>query len=100
MATSDTQGSMFDGTVGTTARMPAPVYAYHIYKRQPNEHWRARYHQMIFGDPIPADEAVQRVASGLSCYVEANGLQSAIDQLAQLGVTVNKETPQTGRRGA
>lgn len=95
---SDSQQSMFDGTVGTTARHAPPVYAYHIYKRQPNEHWRARYHRMIFGDPIPADEAVQKVATGLSCYVEAGGLQAAIDQLAQLDVVVVVEAPGTGRQ--
>lgn len=95
---SDSQQSMFDGTVGTTARHAPPVYAYHIYKRQPNEHWRARYHRMIFGDPIPADEAVQRVAAGQSCYVERDGLQEAIEQLAQLEITVMVDTPGTDKR--
>ena len=96
--TSDAQPSMFFPNEGATAKQPAPVYAYHIYKRQANEDWRARYHRMIFDDPISADEAVQRVATGLSCYVEANGQQTAIEHLAQLGVTVNVDTPGTSKR--
>lgn len=71
--------------------------AYHIYKRPGASAWTARYHRMLFSDPLPADEAVQRVATGLSCYVVADGLQTAIEHLAQLGVVV--ETPQTGKRG-
>ncbi len=96
--TFDAQPSMIFTNEGTTAKQPAPVYAYHIYKRQANEHWRARYHRMIFSDPIPADEAVQRVATGLSCYVEVDGLQTAIDHLAQLGVVVNVQALETGKR--
>ncbi len=96
---SDAQPSMLFPNEGATAKQHPPVYAYHIYKRQANEHWRARYHRMIFSDPIPADEAVQRVATGLSCYVEADGLQTAIEHLAQLGVVVNVDTPGAGKRG-
>jgi len=96
---SDAQPSMIFTNEGTIAKQHPPVYAYHIYKRQANEHWRARYHRMIFSEPVPYDEAVQSVLGGHSCYVERDGLQTAIEHLAQLGVTVNVDTPGTGKRG-
>ena len=99
-ATDTVQAVMFDGSAVAAPRATGSVYAYHIHRRPGAPHWTARYHQMIFGVPIPADEAVQRVANGLSCYVEADGLQTVIEHLAQLDVTVNKETPQTSKRGA
>lgn len=97
-ATDTVQAVMFDGSAVDAPKATGNVYAYHIHKRPGDLHWTARYHRMIFSDPIPADEAVQRVASGLSCYVEANGLQEAIEQLAQLEITVMVDTPGTAKR--
>ncbi len=71
--------------------------AYHIFRQRGAPTWTARHHRMIFSDPIPADEAVQRVATGLSCYVEVDGLQTAIEHLAQLGVTVKIQAQGKGK---
>ena len=95
---SDAQPSMLFPNEGATAKQHPPVYAYHIYKRPANEHWRARYHRLIFREPVPYDEAVQSVLGGHSCYVEVDGLQTAIEQLEQLGVTVHEDTPGAGKR--
>lgn len=91
MPASDAHQMLLDGVMDATdiiARRPAPVYAYHIYQRPGEAHWRARYHRMIFSDPISVDEAVQRVIAGLSCYVERDGLKTAIEQLAAIGIKV------------
>ncbi len=73
--------------------------AYHIFRQRGEPHWSARLHRMVHDAPIPADEAVQCVATGLSCYVEVDGLQTAIEHLAQLGVTVNVQALEKGKRG-
>ena len=100
--TFDAQQMALDGVMdatATTTRPPAPVYAYHIYRQPGEPNWRARYHQMIFSEPVPYDEAVQSVLGGHSCYVERDGLQTAIEHLATFGVTVNVDTPGTSKRG-
>ena len=100
--TSDAQQMALDGAMDATdtiTRPPAPVYAYHIYRQPGEPNWRARYHQMIFSEPVPYDEAVQSVLGGHSCYVERDGLQTAIEHLAQLGVVVEVQAPTAGKRG-
>lgn len=97
-ATDTVQAVMFDGSAVDAPKATGSVYAYHIHRRPGAPHWTARYHRMIFSDPIPAEQAVQKVAKGQSCYVEANGLQEAIEQLAQLEITVMVDTPGTAKR--
>ncbi len=97
-ATDTVQAAMFDGGAVDAPRATGSVYAYHILRRPGAPHWTARYHRMIFSDPIPAEEAVQKVAAGQSCYVERDGLETMIEQLAQLEITVTVDTPGTGKR--
>jgi hypothetical protein len=100
--TFDAQQMALDGVTDatdTTTRPPAPVYAYHIFLPPGEIAWAARYHRMIFSEPVPYDEAVQSVLGGHSCYVERDGLQTAIEHLATFGVTVNVDTPGAGKRG-
>ncbi len=100
--TSDAQQMALDGAMdatATTTRPPAPVYAYHILLPPGSTAWTAKMHRMIFSEPVPYDEAVQSVLGGHSCYVEVDGLQTAIEHLATFGVTVNVDTPGTSKRG-